>query len=855
MADVEADNTEILLTLRKVIENCQEKKTKELLKILHQLDLKNGSNSLKSNFGYELLQLSLQKKKSNIAKLLLEQDVEVNRQIVKKTSMSPLHLAIKNDDLEIVKMLLSRGASTKCRTAGKTPLYLAVELDREDIAELLLEKDVDVNIDCDNSMIPVHAAAYTGNEYLFNLLLSKGGKPSLRSFKENFTSMLYVAVDNCYTETVEKLVKSSQVSEFIKDPGSEKLLTVAVMRWERSFSKIVQSLMQAKFPIDPKNAKKSEFICAALRKKYSLVVSELLKIGLDLDEYEEVLINACEYRNIEAVEATIDKVKNYEQKCFGGKKCSLLFCIIDNIHSIIEEANHKGVNQNKIDLFNRWFEIIKFLISKGVDVNGCNFLNLTPLHHIANQTPLNAALSLKPIVNFLIASKASTSKLNCSLEPIEYAITKENFDVVEALLQHTKNVKTSYLHYAARNESSVIMEMLLKLKANVNAVDDSGNTPLHTAAAFRKIKVMECLLRHNAKVNAKNFVDKTPLHLAVSEGSMAKLEEQCIEMLFKYKAIIDAKDKYLNTPLHCAAKKSYDPSTIKKLLEYKANIHVVNKFGLTPFLISASFNNYTIVNFFIKSGANVADRNQYGETALHLIAQRSNYPIEETIEENIDINLLTYENKTVIDYIMEAQRNSEFSSEFRENAQQIIKYMLKLHNIDVYICEENLQAIDKYIREFGRSNAQIMRESNLVEFKEKCEKEATLMKQSKIGNTNMTFYKLFKKSTHQLAKYLLNKSVIRDTKPSKYTYKFPIYSDLITKNLERGFERKKILDQDVDGSVKSIFYNLPGSCIHDIFIYLNNNDLQALVTASKIKKASINTSMVTRSRATKKLKT
>ncbi len=124
--------------------------------------------------------------------------------------------------------------------------------------------------------------------------------------------------------------------------------------------------------------------------------------------------------------------------------------------------------------------------------------------------------------------------------------------------------------------------MLLANKAEVNAKDNSGATPLHYAAAEGHKDVAELLLANKAEVNAKDqqwpdafargggkratrtwrnccwptkprsmprtTIGQTPLHMAACKG-----HKDVAELLLANKAEVNAKDNNGVTPLHLAA--------------------------------------------------------------------------------------------------------------------------------------------------------------------------------------------------------------------------------------------------------------------------------------------------------------
>ena len=61
-----------------------------------------------------------------------------------------------------------------------------------------------------------------------------------------------------------------------------------------------------------------------------------------------------------------------------------------------------------------------------------------------------------------------------------------------------------------------LAELLLANKAEVNAKDNFGRTPLHYGGVFGHKDVAELLLANKAEVNAKDNDGETPLHMAVA---------------------------------------------------------------------------------------------------------------------------------------------------------------------------------------------------------------------------------------------------------------------------------------------------------------------------------------------------
>ena len=124
--------------------------------------------------GYHLLYDALDNKHTEVAKLLLTNGSKVNSEVGLHVN-TPLHFAVRNGDIEIVKMLLDRGADVDAiNLYNVTPLHIAVESKKVEIVELLLNHGACVNARNCNSSTPLLLAAKEDSEEIVKLLLKHG---------------------------------------------------------------------------------------------------------------------------------------------------------------------------------------------------------------------------------------------------------------------------------------------------------------------------------------------------------------------------------------------------------------------------------------------------------------------------------------------------------------------------------------------------------------------------------------------------------------------------------------------------------------------------------------------------------
>jgi len=96
-------------------------------------------------------------------------------QIDESTELTPLALAAEAGHAEIVRILLSAGASPDLGGAT-TPLEAAVVGGHHEVVEALMRHDVDVNKAVEEGFTPLMTAAATGDLELVRILLNAGAR-------------------------------------------------------------------------------------------------------------------------------------------------------------------------------------------------------------------------------------------------------------------------------------------------------------------------------------------------------------------------------------------------------------------------------------------------------------------------------------------------------------------------------------------------------------------------------------------------------------------------------------------------------------------------------------------------------
>src|SRR6185436_9684598 len=156
------------------------------------------------------------------------------------------------------------------------------------------------------------------------------------------------------------------------------------------------------------------------------------------------------------------------------------------------------------------------------------------------------------------------------------------------------------LHEASAQGSLAMVELLLRLGADANAMDRGGHSPLYCLAnEYRASEgggVVRALVHGGANVNANDGVKHcTALHMAARRGNV-----EVAEALLDCGADIDPRDCLGDTPLRRSV--NCDKIQVAELLLRRtADVHSIGNKGLTPLLAART----TAMKELLRSRGNV----------------------------------------------------------------------------------------------------------------------------------------------------------------------------------------------------------------------------------------------------------
>ena len=208
-------------------------------------------------------------------------------------------------------------------------------------------------------------------------------------------------------------------------------------------------------------------------------------------------------------------------------------------------------------------EAINLLLAKGAQINICDAAALGQIDRMAAMLQADPSL-LRTTVQ--------------GLTPLQHAARAGQDETVQLLLAKGAAIEAEHagrtaLFLAVEHNRPSVVATLLAHQANPNAREGSyGWTPLHPAARAGHLEVVKLLLQAKADVNAADRAGETPLHKALVAGLFVKVTDQQMEiirLLLANGAAVNATDKHGHTPLYYA-EREHKQAVIELLRQHGA---------------------------------------------------------------------------------------------------------------------------------------------------------------------------------------------------------------------------------------------------------------------------------------------
>jgi ankyrin repeat protein len=130
--------------------------------------------------------------------------------VIDLKGVSPLILAVHNQNLEMVKFLLSKKANPNHCSTNSSPVHEAVKVGSQPILDFLLGSGGNINLTTDFGKTPIHTALQVENEALIDYLIGK--KANLKAMNDGQVGCVHFAAAATNTKIMEKFLAMKDIN-------------------------------------------------------------------------------------------------------------------------------------------------------------------------------------------------------------------------------------------------------------------------------------------------------------------------------------------------------------------------------------------------------------------------------------------------------------------------------------------------------------------------------------------------------------------------------------------------------------------------------------------------------------------
>lgn len=442
--------------------------------------IENNANVEIATFdGTTPLVLAIEENKPKIVELLIKEGkANIYGVYAKETEKYPIYCAVKNKNLNMIKILLNNNFDLKRESYI---LSYAIENSDENIVKYLVENGADMY---SYEITALYQAVLNLNPKLVEYFLDKGASIEKAGGTDVYGNIMMAAAGSKFNNSNDK----SPVDLTLLEKSAENSAKITEMLIGKADKNIINDSLEGKTPL-----------IIAVGNSYIDTAKILIENGAN--------INAVDIEGWSALSYAVNNGDIESAKLLLENKAKIKDELLIAIKSPIVESR---------------INIMKLLIDNKANINYADEDEFTPLNIAIESGDME-------LTKFLITNGANVNSLmQDGVSLIGYAIAQNNMDLLQILIENGANVNYTNgdswadtpLKTASRLGLDNVVRILLTRNVDINAVDINGNTALHTAALNSQLSVVKLLLEKNPNLDIQNKVGNTALHLAVISGNI-----------------------------------------------------------------------------------------------------------------------------------------------------------------------------------------------------------------------------------------------------------------------------------------------------------------------------------------------
>ena len=442
--------------------------------------IENNANVEIATFdGTTPLVLAIEENKPKIVELLIKEGkANIYGVYAKETEKYPIYCAVKNKNLNMIKILLNNNFDLKRESYI---LSYAMENSDENIVKYLVENGADMY---SYEITALYQAVLNLNPKLVEYFLDKGASIEKAGGTDVYGNIMMAAAGSKFNNSNDK----SPVDLTLLEKSAENSAKITEMLIGKADKNIINDSLEGKTPL-----------IIAVGNSYIDTAKILIENGAN--------INAVDFEGWSALSYAVNNGDIEIAKLLLENKAKIKDELLIAIKSPIVESS---------------INIMKLLIDNKANINYTDENGFNPLNIAIESGDME-------LTKFLITNGANVNSLmQDGVSLIGYAIAQNNMDLLQILIENGANVNytggdswaKTPLQTASRLGLDNVVRILLTRNADINAVDMNGNTALHTAALNSQLSVVKLLLEKNPSLDIQNKVGNTALHLAVISGNI-----------------------------------------------------------------------------------------------------------------------------------------------------------------------------------------------------------------------------------------------------------------------------------------------------------------------------------------------